>query len=456
MKISKIFLSIVIGFLIHFLYLMYLNEYPLIWSDSRAYIKYALLSENHTFGSTFYPLYISITSLKVTLWFTIFANYIICSYCLYRFIDFFVKEKKLICFILLNLLFCFSSYSYFINSVMPDIFLGIGFLLNYMILLKSIDRRDVFIYIIFCFCVIAHNGFFYIFLLINLSVLFIKLIFSKNVPYISKNIWFTIMLVLLSGIFLKPLIGKLYKEDFRSKREVVFFCRQFEILRYDKLLDELLLIGCTDNMETNLCFLNTQKKSYSKHLRKPKYENDCKSVFIKSIKNTEFRRVFLNVKMNNVFKMWNWLHRLNNPVGARITSYKQVAQNFKNEPFLKIENCNLMQNRPYYFNQIGILQSVNWWIIKLSQCGVLVILFLGLYKWMMRKQQEELVLLIIHLLLSLIISLIFYSVFSRFSQIRYTIRVSWVFHLLLYFMIFNTYNKIINYYKLKNKTIQDE
>ena len=169
------------------------NYYPLVTSDTGAYIQNAYQLYLPNDRPITYSYFLLLSSLRLTLWLTIFFQSLLLSFLIVAFIELplfkNIQEKYIwILFILITL---FTSCSWFSSQLMPDIFTAIIFLASINLIYAS-NKYLYLIYgsILFC-AILMHNSNLIISLIFYFVLLIVTLLYPKLKVYRKKAILLT-------------------------------------------------------------------------------------------------------------------------------------------------------------------------------------------------------------------------------------------------------------------------
>jgi len=184
------------------------NRYPLVFSDTGAYVESSfdfVFRPDRPIG---YSLFIRLFSLHWTLWLVVFAQAFIVSYLLWRLLKIFIhKYSHYFHFGIIVFLSIFSSLPWMVSQVMPDLFPGLILMIIFIFLFAEIGlfERCFLLFLMFMF-LISHNVNFLFSLgliaLISLCLFFKKGIFSHLK---EKKKYFQRIMVLTSVTLLTPI-----------------------------------------------------------------------------------------------------------------------------------------------------------------------------------------------------------------------------------------------------------
>lgn len=444
-SVGKAITAILISSIISFIYVFYLNKYPFFWNDSETYIRYAVDSMVTKYGTTAYPVFIKISLGLVSLWFTIFAQMFLAACVLWKFCISYFPKISLLQFTLLNLFLLLSSYHFFIDTVMPDIFLPLGFLLFIVFIREDIKLKSLGYYLLFCFCVIAHNGFPYTFLLFYFAFLPFLFWKDRSKKLLSKSVFILSMILIATFVF-KPLLALTYEDDQRDRRNLNFFCRQILLTKYERLFQETLDLGCVD-FPSKVCNLTQSKQDMLKLKYFNTWEPDCKHIFLTAMNNSGFRWIYIKSKASSIFKMYSRLGTLANS-GSNIGLHDEIKSIIKPDPFLKMENSHVNQNNNNLKSSLQSKGKIVYLIYTISLFGIILFLLLSLilrkkYSWL--QIDYEMRQYLIGLFIFIFSALLFYGLFSRPSNTRYAMRLGWLVPLSFFLLLLNNW---LNYKRI--------
>ncbi len=216
-KKERVFSWILLGAVI-LMYAAFYNGFPMVTSDSGAYIGSGFKGWVPIDRPIFYGLFIRHSSLASSLWFTVFFQALMLSFVLWQTInkytaDFYSKASK---FALLIILTCFSSVSWFVGQIMPDIFVGIGLLAFLLIILSqknaAVTTINTLILLVSC---LVHNSSMLIFSILTILTFLYALYskaFTKKIVY--KGRYVLAVFTILSAWIITPLLNFHYGQKF--------------------------------------------------------------------------------------------------------------------------------------------------------------------------------------------------------------------------------------------------
>jgi len=206
-----------------FLYPAFLNGYPLVTSDTGTYISSGIYLEVPADRPIMYGIFLRHSSLKESLWLSVFAQGLILSWILSQVIKQFLprysgRVHRLVIFLLLAL---FTPVSWFCSQLMADFFTPIAILsLGLIFFSPGQDNfQKVLTIIIFYVSTLTHNSHlldvtlsFIVFAIISFIL---PLLFrSKKSEVPVRKFWLSFVLV-FSCWFLSPTINYLCDGKFR-------------------------------------------------------------------------------------------------------------------------------------------------------------------------------------------------------------------------------------------------
>lgn len=413
----------VVGFLV---YVYIVQAYPILWYDSKTYINYGVLSAWQTYGSTFYPLFIRYTLLFNSLWFVVAAQSAIAVYVLWKLLE--SLDLKRVYYLPILLLLTFTTFAYFSCSIMTDIFLGLGIVLNYLIYKDEISSKEIPLYIVFVMAISAHNGYVYVFLLLNLFLLAVFGI-RRKWQYARRSL-FSLSLIIFAHLIFNPLIGSLYEHDQRDKRDLNFYCRQILLCTFDgqEFIQELRDAGCNEDLDYEICTMTMSRDNKYKLKIKSDLEPQCESVFKTALANPEFRNNFIWTRITNVFVSMQRVHLLTNSGSQAVLDI--IKKRIGEEPFLPITGSKIYQASNIKAKKHATLSSINRSLVSISIFIILMsfiayIILVRISPKLTTFQRQN-IYMCLFFLLAMLIAICFYCWFSRFTNRRYITRMSWL------------------------------
>lgn len=313
---------------------------------------------------------------------------------------------------------------FFAGTLLTGIFLGIGILANFLIIAPSSEKTSIPVYIIFILCSLAHNGFIYIFLLINITTFLFLLIAYKWKRYSLKNTGKAILLILFSLLLIKPVLKLLYEHDQQEERGLNFYSRQILLNKF--LIDDILMLTCPLK-KTSFCdqenvsaFINKKNLLFSNN---PELEQECKFLFLNGIADSHIRKKYIKVKSYEIYKMLFRFNKGGSTTGTKKTH--EIIDQYFHDDFVGVFNSEKFSNKIYNNSKCRIINTKltpwSWWII-LS----FLILYLINLKFSVFHIDQKFIGFILFILLSILFSLLFYGIFSRAANGRYSIRIAWL------------------------------
>lgn len=186
------------------------DGYPLLNSDSNAYINsgFDLFVPNDR--PIVYGLFLKISSLGWSLWLPVIIQAILLNWLLYRFFENMVSKKHMgIYLLIVCLLSAFTTASWYASMVMPDAFTPILGLTLLNLYSNKNSRQQNIVYIVVAFFVaLMHNS--HLILLTVFSLLLLVVFFfadkygvffrkSKQLFIVSSSAWLITCLINLAG-----------------------------------------------------------------------------------------------------------------------------------------------------------------------------------------------------------------------------------------------------------------
>ncbi|REJ85325.1 MAG: hypothetical protein DWQ44_01330 [Bacteroidetes bacterium] len=189
------------------------NRYPLVTSDTGAYIYHGFEKTIPEDRPVIYGIFLRYASMHDTLWYVVIAQNLLLAFVVLDFISIFLRNgrnrSKLFIVAMLAL---FTGISWYSSQIMPDIFAGIGLLCILNLLLKPDSGiiRKSFYSVLLLFSAISHNSHLLTYTL-ALLLLGVWLVLNKKSDYslFSRKKFLLVSAVVLSGWFANPLINKM-------------------------------------------------------------------------------------------------------------------------------------------------------------------------------------------------------------------------------------------------------
>lgn len=185
------------------------NGFPIVYSDTSTYIASGLELETPFDRPITYGLFLRLFSLNgLSLWFVIFFQGLILSYLIYLVVRLVTDDKTFLKFGLLTiiLLSLFTSVSWTVSQVMPDIFTSIALLCMTLILLGTFKRKTlILLYVIFFISIAMHISHILLFGLILITLFFLR---NFILPKIKFQIITLLILTVASIITMGSAISK--------------------------------------------------------------------------------------------------------------------------------------------------------------------------------------------------------------------------------------------------------
>jgi hypothetical protein len=197
--IFKFYVCILIG-AICFLTDAFYNNFPLVTSDTSTYIASGFELEAPFDRPITYGLFLRLFSLNgFSLWFVILFQALILSYLIFLLIKLVIGEKLFLKFglITITLLSFFTSASWTVSQVMPDIFTSISLLCIPIILLGKFETRTfILLHVIFFISVAMHMSHILLFSLIIIGIFAFRKLILPDKNYFKRNIKIITLLIL--------------------------------------------------------------------------------------------------------------------------------------------------------------------------------------------------------------------------------------------------------------------
>lgn len=176
------------------------NGFPIVYSDTSTYIASGLELETPFDRPITYGLFLRLFSLNgLSLWFVVFSQAFILSYLIFLFVKQFVSEESYLKLGLLTviLLSLFTSVSWTVSQVMPDIFTSIALLSMTLILTGTFKTKTLVpLYLLFFVSTAMHMSHVLMFVLLLLIVFALAKYLLPREIYPKRNLHIAILLIL--------------------------------------------------------------------------------------------------------------------------------------------------------------------------------------------------------------------------------------------------------------------
>ncbi len=197
----KSLLSVVLGIVVTLWPELY-NHYVLVFTDSELYINCGnefSFTEDRSFV---YGWFVGITSLHISLWFTIIAQAIIFNFTCYAFVKQNLKKyNNMMYMALVSFLSLFTALAWDVCYIMPDVFSAISILLLAIIIQhKRPFTKTWFAWLVFYLLSLQMHFSFMLFHCLTLGILLITSVSIKGISTTSTSILFIGVLANI-GIF---------------------------------------------------------------------------------------------------------------------------------------------------------------------------------------------------------------------------------------------------------------
>lgn len=392
--------------------------YPLFFRDSVIYITQSFNGQLKTYGSIFYPMFLKLFSQNKSLWPVIITQTVLSVYTLNIISKLIFKNRSTLKFILLSTTLIFSTLFLFTNTIITDVFLGVSILLNFYIFRTKISIKNIPIYLLFSITILGHNGFIYVILLINLTVLLYTII--KRTNFI--NIALIFALIVMSKLLITPMIKFGYKHQETSRR-VSVECRFLNNINIAKTFLPLIESQCPypeNNVFCKKIAKVRQQNGVKRGFRAAginfdtttEYDDDCAQVLKSAIFSGDFKYILKGAYINYLRLCGNFnayvVTRKNNTV-------TQIKKRFRNDFGL---------NNSVYING-GVSNKMSFF--RQANNSILIISFILLIPLFYLNRKSNIILeLLLYIILGIILSTLFYALFSNPGNSRYVSRITWL------------------------------
>lgn len=197
-KSKSLFLSCVLMFIGAAIY----NGYPLVTSDTGTYINSAYTLEvarDRPFG---YSILIAVTSLSFSLWLTVVAQAILLTYLCKRIVKIVLPDHRqsIVLFSLVAFLALFTTASWFVSMIMPDLFTAIATLAGFLFLVETNKKHRLACLIIFLYAITTHTSHLLIFSILGVALSLVNHFFGDQ----QTRKYLTFALICFSGWLIVP------------------------------------------------------------------------------------------------------------------------------------------------------------------------------------------------------------------------------------------------------------
>ena len=308
------------------------NGYPLVYSDTGTYIysgfdKFIPVDRPITYG-----LFLRFFSFNYSAWFVILFQNFITAYVMYEFLKiFFLKMKRfsLIYYSILLFLVLFTGIGWYSNQLMPDFFAPLIILIIFTLLIsKDISIfSQILLSIILLGGLTTHFSHLVIASLVIAFIIFIKVLFMRNLKEYSFRRVFVVSALVFSGWIVLPIINYITEKQFiLSKGSHVFLMAH---LNDTGVLKKFLNEYCTSN-EFKDCKLCQYKDSLPNDLatfiwssnileNTGGWENskeEYNKIIYATLKNPKY--LFLNIYRSVTY---GFVQLTKNEIGQGLTAY---------------------------------------------------------------------------------------------------------------------------------------
>ncbi len=176
------------------------NGFPIVYSDTSTYLASGFELETPFDRPITYGLFLRIASLNgLSMWLVIFFQALILSYLIFLLAKAVLGDKHFLKYSLtiIATLSLFTSISWTVCQVMPDIFTAIAFLCMTLLLLeKHTKKTQVLLYFIFFLSIAMHISHFLIFLLLLLILFTLKRYIFPTKDFFNTKKHFALLFIL--------------------------------------------------------------------------------------------------------------------------------------------------------------------------------------------------------------------------------------------------------------------
>jgi hypothetical protein len=241
----------------------FLNNFPLVYSDTADYLGGAFGRYIPVDRPVFYGLFIRIVSLQSSLWLVLLVQGILMSYLLFETLGIFYSGNKRNWFFIasVTILTLCTGISHNVSILLPDIFSPIGILcfINLLLNAKLNKIRRVLLSMLLLLCLLLHySNLLVILTLCILLVLYvlIKRLRKKQITIIKSNRLMTCFAILLSFFIIAPTANYIFGKKFVISESTHVF-----------MINHLLETGILEDYLDNECAHKNYKLcAYKDHL----------------------------------------------------------------------------------------------------------------------------------------------------------------------------------------------
>lgn len=208
------------------------NMYPLVYPDTGTYIVTGLESRVPADRPLLYGLFLRHTSMRATMWFSLFAQAILVSSVIFGFVKTYFhayKYRIIFLFLLIPLISC-TALSIKTSTLIPDVFTPLPVLCFFILLHGTQNKMLRLWYIGICILSIGTHQSHLMILLMSLMGYLMLLSIRKQLKA-QMNSWrnFRFMIpIIVVGFFITPVINTIYSGQFYwSKSSGIFFMGRF-------------------------------------------------------------------------------------------------------------------------------------------------------------------------------------------------------------------------------------
>lgn len=198
-----------------------INGYPLVYSDSGAYIASGFDNHVPVDRPIMYAFFVRHISMARSLWFVIIMQAIVITTILLISFKCFLNSRLyfLYAFISVVLLSISTGISNYTSQIMPDIFSSIA-IIGLCLLLSFPDFKKsskILLGVLMVFSCMAHSSNLMTITLVTITVMLIRLLFRNSIPIKIKQIYLVLSLVLTSWV-LVPSMNYMLGAGFKVSR----------------------------------------------------------------------------------------------------------------------------------------------------------------------------------------------------------------------------------------------
>lgn len=397
------------------------NGYPFYYYDDAGYLASGFTFHSSVYKPIGYGFFLYVFSFKYSLWLVIFFQSLFINYTLFRVFKVFFKNNiyyfHLISLISLSLI---TSLSWFAGLLMPDIFLGLGILILFILLIeRNPERENIFLYFLFFLANILHTA--------NPPILFLTLILSffyfcrdpDFSRYLKRAI--KIGIIIIAGVAFTVISNYEYNFAYNQATDAFIMSRLAET----GILKDFLAKNC-DSSEYELCRFREKdyiadqflwaKDALINSIGWPQSQPEYRQIQKKIWREPDYvGRFLVNSLQRSGRLIFSFKLDSFDSLGEDLT-YENIIVSYFPQEQDKLENS--LQHR----GELPILLNF-YSSVLVSSWSLMLIIYLLLYKRVVNKKEKYFLYLIIS---ATVINAGIMATLSSLSDSRYNTRITWL------------------------------